>query len=273
MPLRPLRLRCLQKRNYSTSPPSPPAPSASPARWLTTTKARLGKCITFGLTPSQLQSTSRILGILGRDWRELVAGREGFLTDRKRAGVLRRRVVWGEMDSMGHVNNVTYVRYAESARIEWANQFAARSEDAKRREEWRRLWTPEGEGLILRSMRTDYKFPMTWPDHISVFHKLRSLPQADDNSFILDVMILSELHQRPAARCVEDIVVYDYRIARPVALPPFVHKAFAEAFEEQEQARRVNEKKIKEIDDAIRKLELGSWDREDAKEDFGSAGA
>lgn len=37
---------------------------------------------------------------LGEEWRELVAGREGFLTGPKRAGILRRRVVWGEMDTM-----------------------------------------------------------------------------------------------------------------------------------------------------------------------------
>jgi hypothetical protein len=34
------------------------------------------------------------------EWRGLVAGREGFLVDGRRAGVLRQRVVWGEMDSM-----------------------------------------------------------------------------------------------------------------------------------------------------------------------------
>lgn len=41
-----------------------------------------------------------MLKALDEEWRELVAGREGFLTDSTRAGFLRRRVVWGEMDSM-----------------------------------------------------------------------------------------------------------------------------------------------------------------------------
>lgn len=53
---------------------------------------------------------------------------------------------------------------------------------------------------------------MAWPDRISVYHKLRAAPTASTDSFILDVLILSERHQRPAARCVEDIVVYDYRV-------------------------------------------------------------
>jgi hypothetical protein len=40
------------------------------------------------------------LKALGEEWRELVAGREGFLVDKKRAGLLRQKVVWGEMDCM-----------------------------------------------------------------------------------------------------------------------------------------------------------------------------
>ena len=34
------------------------------------------------------------------DWRELLAGSEGFLTGRGRAGYERREVVWGEMVSI-----------------------------------------------------------------------------------------------------------------------------------------------------------------------------
>lgn len=37
---------------------------------------------------------------LGEEWRDLVAGREGFLVDRRRAGLLRHKVVWGDMDTM-----------------------------------------------------------------------------------------------------------------------------------------------------------------------------
>ncbi len=75
---------------------------------------------------------------------------------------------------------------------------------------------------------------MTWPDHVSVFHKLSYLPSASESSFILDVMIVSELHQRPSARCVEDIVVYDYKKGRKVAIRDFMMKAFEVPWKEQE---------------------------------------
>ncbi|KAM3070409.1 hypothetical protein ACMFMG_010236 [Clarireedia jacksonii] len=54
----------------------------------------------FGLTRSQARRAGDILEVLGRDWRELIAGRDGFLVDKRRAGLYRHRVVWGEMDSM-----------------------------------------------------------------------------------------------------------------------------------------------------------------------------
>ena len=38
--------------------------------------------------------------IVARDWRELLAGSEGFLTGRGRAGYEGREVVWGEMVSI-----------------------------------------------------------------------------------------------------------------------------------------------------------------------------
>lgn len=111
--------------------------------------------------------------------------------------------------------------------------------------------------------------PMTWPDHISVYHKLRSLPSSSTDSFILDVVILSELHQRPAARCVEDIVVYDYRQGKKTPLRPFMLETFRQTYELQDQAKNENGARVKTLLDKVRSLEKSSWDRQDAKEDFG----
>lgn len=111
---------------------------------------------------------------------------------------------------------------------------------------------------------------MTYPDHISVFHKLRTLPEPGSSSFILDVVILSELHQRPAARCVEDIVVYDYRAGRKVEIQPFMMRAFGRTWKEQEEERTRVERRIEEVEGLVAELEKGSWNRVGAVEDFGS---
>lgn len=42
-----------------------------------------------------------------------------ILSDKKLVHVSRMPIRWGDMDAMGHVNNVTYFRYLEQARIEW----------------------------------------------------------------------------------------------------------------------------------------------------------
>ena len=112
---------------------------------------------------------------------------------------------------------------------------------------------------------------MAWPDRISVYHKLRAAPTASTDSFILDVLILSERHQRPAARCVEDIVVYDYRRGTKSPLKDFMVEEFKKTFELQEQSRIRNERRVSDLLQRIQRLEQQSWDRPDAVEDTGNA--
>jgi hypothetical protein len=103
-----------------------------------------------------------------------------------------------------------------------------------------------------------------------VLHKLRSKPQPDADHFILDVLILSEVHRRAAARCVEDIVVYDYKKAKKSPLAPFMIDKFRETFDLQEQAKEKYGARVRTLLDRVRQLEKGSWDRPDAIEDVGN---
>lgn len=66
-------------------------------RWLSDIKTRIGKCITFGLDKKQTEEATSVLQEIAMDWRGLVAGSEGFLTEKKYAGLWRQEVVWGEM--------------------------------------------------------------------------------------------------------------------------------------------------------------------------------
>jgi hypothetical protein len=88
----------LQARFSSTNAASdkPVTASLNP-RWLSELKTRIGKCIMFGLTTAQTKEASIVLEEMTRDWRELVAGSEGFLTEENRRGLYRQAVVWGEM--------------------------------------------------------------------------------------------------------------------------------------------------------------------------------
>lgn len=153
-----LRALCPPSRRYRSTPAQEQGATASLSpRWLSEVKQRIGKCITFGMDSQQTDRAGQILQEIARDWRELVAGSEGFLTGRKRRGMFRQEVVWGEMDSMGHVNNVQYNRYAESGRIQWAQKLAMHVDPANKKA-WSELFGPTGTGLILRTITTEFKF-------------------------------------------------------------------------------------------------------------------
>lgn len=69
-------------------------------RWLSDVKTRVGTCLSFGLTPPQIALAGSILEEIADDWRELLAGSEGYLTTPTRRGLHRWPVAWGEQDSM-----------------------------------------------------------------------------------------------------------------------------------------------------------------------------
>ena len=50
--------------------------------------------------------------------------------ERKLAHVERIAIRWGDMDAMGHVNNIYYFRYMEQARIAWFESLLPRGEAA-----------------------------------------------------------------------------------------------------------------------------------------------
>ncbi|KAJ6171180.1 hypothetical protein N7470_000247 [Penicillium chermesinum] len=264
---------------------TPARPHTIDPRWLTMIKRRVGKCMMFGLKPEQVEEGGKIMQLLARNWRELLAGSEGFLTDEKRRSLFRHNVVWGEQDVMGmnnlnnsfsagHVNNVTYARYAETARVNWTRNIGIHIDPANKKA-WLNLLNSTGIGLILRSIKIDYKFPMKSPDKITVYQKLIPDPSshlASQSAFQLQVMILSEAHQRPAARCHEDIVTYDYKKNQKTPeLPPFLYDQFKVIWELQEKSKLEWQQKILKIENRVRTLEVESWDRPDAVEDTGSA--
>lgn len=84
-------------RRYSSSPQSA-AQQPKNSRTVEELKQRIGRCIQFGISKEQVDRIAGpALQELARDWRELLAGSEGFLTGRDRRGLWRHQVVWGDM--------------------------------------------------------------------------------------------------------------------------------------------------------------------------------
>jgi len=108
---------------------------------------------------------------------------------------------------------------------------------------------------------------MEYPDRVTVYHKLGSL---GEDSFKLDGVILSEKHQRVAARCVEDIVIYNYRPGdgqKPgkARIPGFMGDVFGETLRLQKEAAEDAGEEMEEIEERVDRLEKQVMARKEMK--------
>ena len=67
---------------------------------------------------------------------------------------------------LGHLNNVAYVRFAESSRVHFFHGIPPPRSSPEHIRQWRDTCTPKGLGLILKSITIDYKYvcrcPLEW---------------------------------------------------------------------------------------------------------------
>lgn len=127
--------------------------------------------------------------------------------------ILEIPVAWGEMDAFQHVNNIVYLRYAESARIAYFD--AAGLGDT--------LQTG-GIGPILHSIQCRFKFPLTYPDTALVGTRAGEIGA---DRFHMSFRIVSVRHARIAAEGDSVIVSYDYSAGAKVPLPDAIRTAIA----------------------------------------------
>ncbi|WP_420461002.1 acyl-CoA thioesterase [Neolewinella sp.] len=126
-------------------------------------------------------------------------------------------VHWGDMDSANHVNNLVYLRWAETVRVLYFEAIGVNTS-----------FGPEGgTGAILAWQDCKYVFPMTYPDTARV--GTRTIEVLEDR-FIMQTAIFSARHQRLAAVTQQTIVPYDYAALRKLPLP----QAWREAIEQRQ---------------------------------------
>lgn len=109
------------------------------------------------------------------------------------------------MDSAQHVNNLVYLRWAETARVLYFEAIGVNTSFA-----------PGDTGAILAYQDCKYTYPMTYPDTAMVGTRTIDL-QAD--RFTMQTAIFSEQHDRLAAVTEQVIVPYDYGKLAKAPLP------------------------------------------------------
>lgn len=124
--------------------------------------------------------------------------------------VVEQKVVWGDMDSYGHVNNVVYFRYFENARLEYLERL-----------DWVRIKITTGVGPILASTQARFRRALTYPDTVAIGARVHSV-QTD--RFTLDHQIVSQTQQEVVTLGQGVVVSYHYPEEKKTPLPEEIRR-------------------------------------------------
>lgn len=106
-------------------------------------------------------------------------------------------VRWGDMDSLGHVNNIVYLQYFETARIEYHERVgipAPRPESST-------------NGVILAATSCRFRIPVTYPDTLSIGSRIIAM---GSDSFLMEYKALSQKLGKLVAEGDALVVIYNY---------------------------------------------------------------
>jgi acyl-CoA thioester hydrolase len=128
--------------------------------------------------------------------------------------VVRQAVVWGDMDSYRHVNNVVYFRYFENARLEYF-----------RRLDWPAFESETGIGPILAATQARYRRALTYPDTIAIGARLGTL---GEDRFTLEHRIVSARLNEVATEGQGTVITFHYGRGMKVPLPEELRRRIME---------------------------------------------
>jgi acyl-CoA thioester hydrolase len=128
--------------------------------------------------------------------------------------VVRQAVVWGEMDSYRHVNNVVYFRYFENARLEYFRRLG-----------WPAFEEQTGIGPILAATQARFRRALTYPDTIAITARLGTL---GEDRFTLEHRIFSEQLGGVATEGEGSVVAFHYGRGEKVPVPDELRRRITE---------------------------------------------
>jgi len=133
--------------------------------------------------------------------------------------VVRFMVHWGDMDVFKHVNNVSYVRYAETARLDYSGRLG---EFCPEPDALRDFTLATGIGPILRDFTCRFRAPVTYPDEITAGTRLKAFGQ---DRMTLESVLVSDRQQRVVFEIEHTVVMLDYRCNGKVSVPRWIMDA------------------------------------------------
>ena len=122
-------------------------------------------------------------------------------------------VLWGDEDAFAHVNNVAYLRWCETARVDYLRCIGL----------FPRL-PPQGLGPIIASLTCHYHRPLSYPDTVAVGTRVTAI---GNSSFRMEHRIVSRSLGELAAEADSTMVTVDYSTGKPVRVPAAVREAIS----------------------------------------------
>lgn len=116
--------------------------------------------------------------------------------------VINIPVQWGDQDLFGHVNNVMYFRWMESARIEYFRVGGLSD-----------MMSRHGTGPILASIKCDFRRQLAYPDTLLISASVVSIGRT---SLKMGHLIYSATQKAIAAEGDSVLVAFDYQAQRPI---------------------------------------------------------
>ena len=123
-------------------------------------------------------------------------------------------LLWGDLDAFGHVNNLVYLRWCESARVDYLERVG--------------MWVPlppTGPGPILASIKCDYKRPLNYPDTVEVGSRITRI---GNSSMQMQHRVVSLSLGLVAAEVESVLVLLDYATGKAVPVPAEMRRAIGE---------------------------------------------
>lgn len=116
----------------------------------------------------------------------------------------REIIRWGDMDAFGHVNNVQFFRYLESARVAYGLAVFAHQVRG------------EGESIILADIGCTFRQQLLWPGELDIYTRTARLGRS---SFGFE-QILCRAGEAAAVATSESVLVwFDFDAQRPTPIP------------------------------------------------------
>ncbi|MEM9413388.1 MAG: acyl-CoA thioesterase [Planctomycetota bacterium] len=125
--------------------------------------------------------------------------------------VVEFSVQWGDQDMFGHVNNIHFLRWFESARIEYLSRCGARISNA-------------GVGPILAAVNCDYRRQIRYPDQVFVS---ASVEKIGTSSLTIQHYLWCGSQHDLAAEGKSVVVMFDYQSQQSVSISQEIRDAIA----------------------------------------------